>query len=120
MRTHLSNTRIQHERDPDGTIWLKAARGIVGGLRQMCEAAVEGAISPVLRTFASKVNTKGLAKLSAITVEDAELRPVLCPLTQTSKAMNFAAPTSADIEAEMGALDNWLEAVIESQRQEST
>lgn len=67
MRAHLANTRVQYDNDPDGTTWLITARGLIDSLRQTWETAVEDAISPVLRTFASKVNTKGFAKLSAIT-----------------------------------------------------
>lgn len=125
MRTHLGNTRIQHEQDPDGTAWLMTARGIIDSLRQTWEAAVEDSISPVLRTFASKVNTKGFAKLSAITIEDAETMrkhygqcSVL--LHKTSDAMNPAAPKPEDIEAELDALDTWLQAVTERQKQVST
>ena len=125
MRTHLGNTRIQHEQDPDGTAWLMTARGIIDSLRQTWEAAVEDAISPVLRTFASKVNTKGFAKLSAITIEDAEIMrkhygQCSILLHKISDAMNPAAPKPEDIEAEMHALDTWLQAVTERQKQVST
>jgi hypothetical protein len=122
MRSHLNNTRIQHEQDPDGTTWLITARGIIDSLRQTWEAAVEDAISPVLRTFASKVNTKGFAKLSAITLEDAETMrrhygkcSVL--LHKTSDAMNPTAPNPEDIETELNALQSWLMAVNERQKQ---
>ena len=120
MRTHLANTRVQHDQDPDGTTWLITARGLIDSLRQTWEAAVEDAISPVLRTFASKVDTKGFAKLSAITQEDAEIMrqhygqcSVL--LHKTSDAMSPSAPTPETIEEELDALDTWLKGVADRQ-----
>ena len=122
IRTHLNNTKVQYDQDPDGTSWLITARGIVDSLRQSWEAAVEHAISPVLRTFTSKVNTKGFAKLSAITQEDAEIMrkhygqcSVL--LHKASDAMNPSAPSPDVIEAEIGALEEWLASVFERQNE---
>lgn len=120
MRAHLANTRIQHERDPDGTDWLITSRGLIDSLRQTWEAAVEDAISPVLRTFASKVDTKGFAKLSAITQADADTMrkhygqcSVL--LHKISDAINPSAPTPQTIDGELDALDAWLKDVSDRQ-----
>nr|WP_254428592.1 hypothetical protein [Ruegeria atlantica] len=71
LRKHLENCRVQYENDPDSTVWLVIARGLIDSLRQTWETAIEDAVSPVLRTFSSKVDTKGFAKLSAITEADA-------------------------------------------------
>ncbi|MEQ9452753.1 MAG: AAA family ATPase [Pseudomonadales bacterium] len=122
MRSHLSNTRIKYDQDPDGTDWLITARGLIDSLRQTWETAVEDAISPVLRTFSSRVNTKGFARLSAITQEDAEIMrkhygqcSVL--LHKASDALNPVAPSPEAIEDEMDALESWLTSV--SQRQDA-
>lgn len=116
MRAHLGNTRVQYEQDPDGTAWLITARGLIDSLRQTWEAAVEDAISSVLRTFSSKVDTKGFAKLSAITQADAETMrkhyghcSVL--LHKISDAMNPSAPTPDEIDEELAALEAWLNAL---------
>jgi ABC-type hemin transport system ATPase subunit len=121
MRSHLTNTRIQYDKDPDGTTWLITARGLIDSLRQTWETAVEDAISPVLRTFSSKVDTKGFAKLSAITQQDAETMrkhygqcSVL--LHKTSDAMNPSAPTPDAIGAELDALDSWITDVKNRQK----
>ncbi|MEP0232533.1 MAG: AAA family ATPase [Paracoccaceae bacterium] len=121
IRAHLGNTRIQHEQDPDGTTWLITARGLIDSLRQAWETAVEDAVSPVLRTFSSKVDTKGFAKLSAIKQEDADTMRKhygQCSemLHKTSDAMNPVAPTPDDITSEIEALEKWLAAVTERQR----
>ncbi|TLP43443.1 hypothetical protein FDK21_17995 [Cohaesibacter sp. CAU 1516] len=121
IRTHLDNTRIQYEQDPDGTTWLITARGLIDSLRQAWETAVEDAVSPVLRTFSSKVDTKGFAKLSAIQQKDAETMRThygQCSkmLHKTSDAMNPVAPTPDAITSEIEALEKWLAAVTDRQR----
>lgn len=120
LRAHLTNTRIQYERDPDGTDWLITVRGLIDSLRQTWESAVEDAIAPVLRTFSSKVDTKGFAKLSAITQEDAETMrkhygQCSVMLHKVSDAMNPTAPTPETITEEMDALEAWLRAITARQ-----
>ncbi|MEM6413521.1 MAG: AAA family ATPase [Pseudomonadota bacterium] len=120
MRTHLGNTRVQFDRDPDGTDWLMNARGLINSLRQTWETAVEDAISPVLRTFASKVDTKGFAKLSAITQSDAETMRKhygQCSdlLHKASDAISPSAPKPETIEEELNALETWLTEVTDRQ-----
>ena len=122
MRTHLSNTRIKYKDDPDGTDWLMTSRGLIDSLRQTWEAAVEDAISPVLRTFSSKVDTKGFAKLSAITEEHAKTMrhhygECSTLLHKASDAMNPVAPTPEHIETELEALADWLNDVEHRQKQ---
>lgn len=120
MRKHLSKVRFQYDNDPDSTGWLISSRGIVDSLRQTWEAAVEDAISPVLRTFSSKVNTKGFAKLSAITEADATTMrqhygqcSVL--LHKIPEELNPVAPTPEDIANELEALKQWSSAVSDRQ-----
>lgn len=120
MRKHLTNTRILYDRDPDSTDWLINARGLIDSLRQTWEAAVEDAISPVLRTFASKVNTKGFAKLSAITDADANTMRQhygQCSelLHKASDALNPKAPTPDVVEIELNAMEKWSVAVSDRQ-----
>lgn len=120
MRKHLTNIRNLYDRDPDSTDWLINARGLIDSLRQTWESAVEDAISPVLRTFASKVNTKGFAKLSAITEADAKTMRKhygQCSelLHKASDALNPKAPTPEAIQGELDVLEKWLRDVSERQ-----
>ena len=113
LQTHLYNTRIQHARDPAGT-WLLTAKGLLGLLRDTWESAVEGAVAPVLRTFSSKIDTRGFAKLSAITMQDAdEMRAgygrCSALLHKAADALNPAVPTPDEIEAELTALRCWID-----------
>ena len=122
MRAHLENTEIQYNSDPDGTDWLVTARGLVDSIRQTWESAIEDAISPVLRTFSNKVNTRGFAKLSAITETDAsEMRNAygVCSelLHKASDELNPVAPAPSKIEELMGQLEQWLESLNERQKE---
>lgn len=121
MRKHLANCRVQYENDPDSTEWLVTARGLIDSLRQTWETAIEDAVSPVLRTFSSKVDTKGFAKLSAITEADAATMRQhygVCSalLHKASDALNPVAPTPNDIDQEFDALQAWLKGLAERQR----
>ena len=121
IRNHLSKSRIQYDNDPDSTDWLITARGLVDSLRQTWEAAVEDAISPVLRTFSSKVDTKGFGKLSAITEADASTMRQhygQCSewLHKVSDSVNPTAPTPEIVEKELDALETWLKAITERQK----
>lgn len=120
MRKHLANTSALYENDPDSTNWLINARGLIDSLRQTWETAVEDAISPVLRTFSSKVNTKGFAKLSAITEADANTMRQhygQCSelLHKASDALNPKAPTPEVIQNELNDLEQWLTSVSDRQ-----
>ena len=121
MRNHLSNCHIQYDNDPDSIDWLITARGLIDSLRQTWETAVEDAISPVLRTFSSKVDTKGFGKLSAITDADATTMRQhygKCSemLHKASDSINPAAPTPEAIEKELKALETWFQAIAERQK----
>ncbi len=121
MRKHLENCRVQYENDPDSTVWLVTARGLIDSLRQTWETAIEDAVAPVLRTFSSKVDTKGFAKLSAITEADATTMRQhygVCSelLHKASDALSPVAPTPDDIDREFDALQNWLNALAQRQK----
>ncbi len=122
MRAHLKNTRTQYDQDTDEIEWLTTARGLIDNLRQTWEMAVEDAISPVLRTFSSRVDTKGFAKLSAITQQDAEImrkhyRQCSALLHKASDEMNPSVPKPEEIETELEAIEIWLKKVKECQKE---
>ena len=122
IRRHLANSQTLFDQDPDSSDWLMTARGLIDSLRQTWEAAVEDAVSPVLQTFSSKVNTKGFSKLSAITEADATTMRQhygQCSnlLHKISDAMNPSAPTPTIIEQELNALEKWLRDVSDRQKQ---
>lgn len=113
IQRHLDNTRIQYDRDPEGE-WLITAKGLLGHIRDTWEEAVEGAVAPVLRTFSSKIDTRGFSKLSAISLEDADQMRAgygRCStlLHNASDAMNPRIPTPDQIADEIAALRDWID-----------
>lgn len=115
LQNHLDNTRVQYSRDPE-MMWLTSAKGILVQVREAWESAVEEVIAPVLRTFHSKVDTKGFAKLSAITLNDAETMRAAygrCSvlLHNASDALNPSVPTPMQVEEEITSLREWIVAV---------
>ena len=122
LRAHLESTKIQYDQDPDGIDWLITARGLIDSLRQIWETAVEDTISPVLRTYSSKVETRGFAKLSAITLADAAAMRLSygeCSdlLHKASDELNPATPAPCVIEERMKELEQWLQEVAQRQNQ---
>ena len=120
LRRHLHGAKAQFDRDPDGD-WIITAKGLIGNTRDAWEAAVEDAIAPVLRTFSSKVDTKGFSKLSAIQLEDAKnMRRHYgeCSdlLHKASDALNPLAPTPDEITQQLDALERWLQDIANRQR----
>jgi hypothetical protein len=112
LEDHLNNTKIQYDRDPKGQ-WIFTAKGLLGHLRDTWEAAVEGAVEPVLRTFSSKVDTRGFSRLSVITQQDADgMRAAYGRVSEllhkVSDAMNPRAPTPDQIAQEIATLRSWI------------
>ena len=113
LQAHLDNTRIQYEQFPTD-VWLITAKGLLGHLRDTWESAVEGVVAPVLRTFSSKIDTRGFFKLSAITLQDADAMRAgygRCStlLHKASDALNPAVPTPDQIADELSALRCWID-----------
>jgi hypothetical protein len=78
-------------------------------LRTTWERAVEEIITPVIRRLVNKVDTKGLPKLTAITLEDCSTMRAAygrCSelLHSSSEMLNVPLPALAAIESEITAL----------------
>ena len=69
MQKQLQNRRIHYEQG-NHEEWYLTVRSLQEQLRTMWERAVEESVTPVIRRLANKVDTKGLAKLTAITLDD--------------------------------------------------
>lgn len=69
MQKQLDNQRVLYENgDHDG--WERAVDALQKRLRLTWERAVEEAVGPVLKRLSNKVETKGLAKLTTLTMDD--------------------------------------------------
>ena len=121
IQRHLDNSAIQYERDPEGQ-WLYTAKGILSELRDTWEAGVEEISTARTADLLQKVNTRGLSRLSAIRLEDAQnMRTAYgrCSvlLHKASDALNPAIPTPDQIGAEIDALRQWIDDLKSRQEQ---
>jgi energy-coupling factor transporter ATP-binding protein EcfA2 len=112
MGTHLENTKIQFERGKQAD-WYLTVRSLQEQLRTTWERAVEEALSPVIRRLANKVDTKGLFKLTVLTIEDCNTMRAAsgrCSalLHSSSEALNKPLPKPDAIRAEIQALSDWV------------
>jgi hypothetical protein len=88
-------------------------RSLQEQLRTAWERAVEETVTPVIRRLTNKVDTKGLPKLTAITLEDCDaMRAAYSRCSQllhsSSEALNVPLPAPGVIEAEITALSSWM------------
>lgn len=112
MRKQLDNQKIHHTRGNQEE-WYRTVRSLQEQLRTTWERCVEEALSPVIRRLANKVDTKGLSKITAVTLDDCRtMREAFgrCSalLHSVSEALNPPLPQPAAIEAEIKALGDWM------------
>jgi hypothetical protein len=112
MGKHLENTRIQYERGKQAD-WYQTVRSFQEQLRTTWERAVEEALAPVIRRLANKVDTKGLFKLTVLTIDDCKIMRAAfgrCSslLHSSADALNKPLPNPDVIKAEIEALSQWV------------
>ena len=113
MQKQLDNQKIQHEQG-NKAAWYQTVRSLQEQLRTTWERAVEEVLSPVFKRLSNKVNTPGLAKLTAIEMEDCEkMRKAYARcsalLHSQAEALNSPLPAPDKIKAEIVALKDWFE-----------
>jgi energy-coupling factor transporter ATP-binding protein EcfA2 len=112
MGKHLENTKIQFEKGKQAD-WYLTVRSFQEQLRTTWERAVEEALSPVIRRLANKVDTKGLFKLTVLTLDDCNTMRAAygrCSalLHSNADALNKPLPNPDVIRAEIKALSDWV------------
>lgn len=112
MRNRLKAERVLHARGEQDK-WEMTVRSLQEQLRTTWERAVEEALSPVLTRMSNEVSTPGLAKLTAITIEDCEnMRASFgrCSALLHSEAagLNNPLPHPDVVLAEITALESWI------------
>ena len=121
MSNHLENTKIQFERGLQDE-WYRTVRSLQEQLRTTWERAVEEALSPVIKRLANKVDTKGLAKLTVLTMEDCKVMRdaygrCSALLHSTADALNKPLPNPKVILTEIQALSEWITEIKKRQEQ---
>ena len=102
--------------------WRKSVKSIAATLRDTWEVAVEEVVGHVIRRLSNEVKTRGLVKLTAITVADCEsMRNGFgrCSelLHSSAAALNRSLPEPDVLKGEIDALETWAASV--RQRQDS-
>ena len=119
LKRQLDNKKRFYE-NGEHDKWEKTVDVLLKRLRETWERAVEEALSPVFKRLSHKVKTRGLGKVTALTMEDCiKMRNAygLCsiPLHSTSEALNPAMPKPFEIQSKITELRTWVEDIKERQ-----
>jgi energy-coupling factor transporter ATP-binding protein EcfA2 len=112
IQKHLNNKTFEHAQGQRDA-WYLTVRSLQEQLRTTWERAVEEAVAPVLKRLSNKVNTLGLAKLTAITAEDCKAMRAAyarCSklLHSSPEVLNPPLPKPDAVQAEIDALRDWV------------
>ena len=119
MQKQLDNEKSLYE-DGDHDKWERTVDALQKRLRWTWERAVEEAVAPVIKRLSNKVETKGLAKVTTLTMDDCtEMRQAYgrCStlLHSSADALNPPLPKPETVQNEITALRNWVEDIKQRQ-----
>ena len=119
MQKRLDNERIRYE-NGDRIGWEATVDGLQNRLRSTWERAVEDAVGSVVKRLSNKVETKGLAKVTAVTLDDCvEMRKAYgrCSnlLHSSADELNRPLPKPDAVQNEITALRKWVEEIKKRQ-----
>ena len=112
MQKLLDNEKILYE-NGNHDKWERTVDALQKRLRWTWERAVEEAISPVFKRMSKKVDTKGLSKITALTMHDCtEMRKAYgrCStlLHSAPDTLSPALPKPEAVQTQIAALRNWV------------
>lgn len=121
MQRQLKNEKVLYERG-DHVGWERTVDALQKRLRWAWERAVEEAVGPVIKRLSNKVETKGLAKVTALTMDDCiKMRKAYgrCStlLHSSAESLNKPLPKPDAVQAEISALQSWVTDVRQRQDQ---
>lgn len=119
LQKHLNNVK-QFYTAGKMNDWRREIYHFQQELRPLWERAVEDAVSPVVRRFQNKVDTKGLSKLTTLTIEDCQtMREAYgrCSklLHSESEQLNRPLPKPEIIQEEIEAMKTWIQNIKDKQ-----
>lgn len=120
LANRLNNEKMHYENGNE-TEWYRIVRSLQDDIRFTWERAVEDFVGEVVTRFRNKVETKGLARLTVLTMEDCEaMRDAYgrCSswLHSSGVGLNPNLPSAADIQQEIDVLKTWYEGIRKKQR----
>ena len=112
MQRQLDKQRVHYDAG-DQEKWEHTVDLLQKRLRSSWERAVEEAVGPVIRRLSNKVETKGLAKLTTLTMEDCtkmRLAYGRCStlLHSSADALNPPLPGPESVQREITELREWV------------
>lgn len=119
MQKQFDNERTFYDIG-DHDKWERTVDALQKRLRWTWERAVEEAVGPVIKRLSNKVETKGLAKVTTLTIDDCtEMRLAYgrCSnlLHSTADALNPPLPKPDAVKKEITVLRNWVEDIKQRQ-----
>ena len=121
MQKLLDNEKI-HYQNGDHDKWERTVDALQKRLRWTWERAVEEAISPVFKRMSEKVQTKGLSKVTALTINNctkmrAAYRRCSILLHSAPDTLSQSLPKPEAVQKEITALRNWIADIRQRQDQ---
>ena len=121
MQSQLDNERVFYE-NGEHNKWERTVDSMQKRLRATWERAVEEAISPVVRRLSNRVDTRGLGKVTVLTMEDCVwMREAYgrCStlLHSSANTLNLPIPGPDVIQHEISTLQDWVESVKDRQKE---
>ena len=119
MQKQLENEKIFYE-NGDHDKWERTVDTLQKRLRLTWERAVEEAVGPVIKRLSNKVETKGLAKVTTLTMDDCtEMRRAYgrCStlLHSSADTLNQPPPKPEAVQNEITALQGWVQDIKQRQ-----
>lgn len=120
LANRLNNEKIHYESGNE-TEWYRTVRSLQDDIRTTWERAVEDFVGEVVTRFKNKVDTKGLARLTVLTMEDCQvMRDAYgrCSnwLHSSGVGLNPNLPSAEAIQQEIDALRAWYNTIRQKQR----
>jgi hypothetical protein len=120
MQRQLDNEKIHYAQGRQAE-WERTVDGLQKRLRDTWERAVEEAVGAVIKRLSYKVETAGLAKVTAITIDDCRaMRKAYgrCSnlLHSQAESLNPPLPAPQKVQDEIDALRNWVTDIAERQK----
>ena len=118
MREDLNNKSCLYGLDQAG--WESAAASFRSRLRSTWERAVEEALSPVIKRLSNKVNTRRLAEITPLNMDDC--KKMRAAYARCSELVHSSPPTLPSslgpdkIQGEIDVLSGWVKDIKERQR----
>ena len=119
MQKQLNNEKRFYEKG-DHENWERTVDALQKRLRWTWERAVEEAVGPVIKRLSNKVETKGLGKVTMLTMDDCDkMRQAYgrCStlLHSSADALNPPLPLPDVVQNEITVLQKWVEDIKQRQ-----